>query len=100
MGREKNATWMQHEKSATWTKKCDMEKVQHEKVQHGSSRGVARIPWTFKMENFANLSILDVCGDPGYNNGNSAEWKKCYMKNCNMRKLQQEKNAKRKHCNV
>ena len=95
MGREKNATWMQHKKSATWTKKCNMEKVQHEKVQHGSSRGVARIPWTFKMENFANLSILDVCGDPGYNNTirpneKSATWEIATCENCNRRRMQNE----------
>ena len=43
----------------------------------------------------AKLSILDVCGATDYTSWNSATGK-----NCNMWRVQQEKNAKRKHRNV
>ena len=43
--------------------------------------------------NVAKLSILDVCGGPGYTSGNSATWIKCKKK-----KLQNAKSAKEEEC--
>ena len=103
MDREKSATWIQHEKSATW-KKCNMKKCNMEKVQHGNSRGAAKTREHLRWRTLqpcltalaiivSNLSILDVCGNPDYTSGNSAKWTKC-----NKTILQHAKSATGEEC--
>ena len=93
-------------------KKVQHEKAQHEKCTTWKEQRRSQIPQEHltqrALQSFltallifvSKLSILDVCGGPGYTSGNSATRAKCHRKNCNMLLVQQEKNAKREHCNV
>ena len=80
---------MQHEKSATWNQ-CNMEKVQHE-----NSRGVARTPGTFKIENFATMfnDFGNYSCKPSHRRCLWGSWQQ-FWKQCIMNKMQQEKIAK------
>ena len=112
-----NMRKVQHGKCATW-KKCNMENVQHEKsatrksatkkkcnmerVQYGNSRSVTRTPQTSLQQYLmvlliivGKLSILDVCGAPGYISGKSATQTKC-----NRKILLHKKSATWKECNM
>ena len=103
---------VQHEKSATW-KKCNMEKVQHGKsatwkkysmekveVQPGPCkhlrRGALKQQLITLLIITAKLSMLDVCGAPGYTFGDSAiltkgsRKKKAKCKQCNWERIQNE----------
>ena len=66
-----NMEKVQHGKSATW-KKCNMEKVE---VQPGPRkhlrRGALKQQLITLLIITAKLSILDVCGAPGQNSGDS-----------------------------
>ena len=61
-------------------KKCNMKKVQRSRGVVGTSRTskTGSFPTIFNgfalLIVFAKLSILDVCGDPGYTFGNSETW--------------------------
>ena len=78
-----NIEKVQHGKSATrksaTRKKCNIEKCNMERVKYGNSRSVTRTSQTSLQQYLmvlliivGKLSILDVCGAPGYISGKSA----------------------------
>ena len=90
---------VQHEKYATWNK-CNIKKCNMEEVQHGKNATWKKLnkkiveaqqepPQASKMEKIATILPAALCSKQS-----------AAGRNCNMRRLQLEKNVKRKHWNV